>query len=65
MKQFGAHTIKAIEHLVGMVPTLDLHDRLAIVVPDDAFRAGLLSKLECAPPMINGRSFKYVRAGML
>ena len=63
MAEFAAHTLKALEHLVGMMPTLDLHDRLAIVVPDDAFRAGLQSRLESAL-MIKGRKFKYVRAGV-
>ena len=34
---YAKHTLSALQRVVSDFPTLSLHDRLAIVVPDDAF----------------------------
>ena len=45
IKDFASNTVLALEDQVEMVPTLNLHDRVAILVPDEDFRDTLLAEI--------------------
>lgn len=44
-RAYASHVLRAIEHAVALFPGLPLHNRLALVVPDDAFRQSLEREL--------------------
>jgi hypothetical protein len=43
---YAEHVVRAIEHVKTTFPKLRLHNRVAIVVPDDAFRLALRPALQ-------------------
>lgn len=45
---YAEHTLRALEHVMTTFGTLELHDRVAIVVPDDKFVKGFSPALETA-----------------
>ena len=45
VKCYTAETLRAIQHVTGEYKGLSLHDRLAIIVPDDTFRDELKAEL--------------------
>jgi hypothetical protein len=62
-EDYAAQTVRAVQHVVAEFPGLDLHDRLAIIVPDSDFRDQL------GPPLgrqlassLPERDFEFVDA---
>lgn len=62
---YATQTAKALKYITGMFPSLCLHDRLAILVPNEAFRAkfvdALREKMEQEPDL-KSKTLKLVRA---
>ena len=45
---YAQHTLDGVEHVLTEFEGLNLHDTVAIVVPDDAFRAAFATRLQAA-----------------
>ena len=66
-KTLGLYVLAAIEYLVEMMPSLSLHNRLAILVRDESTRAALASTLtelveKSAKLKSQNKMFKFVDA---
>jgi len=66
-KTLGLHTLAAIEYLVEKMPSLSLHNRLAILVCDESTRDALASTLtelvgKSAKLKSHNKNFKFVDA---
>ena len=65
MELFAKETVSALEYQDKLVPTLNLHDRLAILVPDQEFRTELLEEIVpmvADSEVLKSRNFKFVSA---
>ena len=45
---YAQHTLEGLQHVLTEFEGLNLHDTVAIVVPDDAFRAAFATRLQAA-----------------
>ena len=56
---YALHTVQALEYIRKEFLDLDIHDRVAILVPDSQFRETLLAQL---PRVVDGMAIEFVSA---
>ena len=60
---YAQHTLEGLQHVLTEFEGLNLHDTVAIVVPDDAFRAAFATRLQAALDAAYPHRFQLVSSG--